>query len=172
MRHAWRTYVAVLAGTLLWCGAIAFAPLFASLPEPFTAISDTLYRVFTPVCHQIDGRSLSIFGYPLGVCTRCSAVYFGFLAGVLLYPLLRSVSRPAYPPRWIVAAAVLPMVADVCAGATGLHAVSGTTRLFTGSFFGLIIPFVVLPALTEAVHELVDSDRGLSHHPQKGLSDA
>jgi len=172
MTLAWRTYVAVLVGTLLWCGAIILAPFFSGLPEPFTTIGSSLYGVFSPVCHQIDGRSLTVFGMPLGVCTRCSAVYFGFLAGVLLYPLLRSVSRPAYPPRWIIALAVLPMLMDVFAGWTGLHVVSGTTRLFSGGFFGLIIPFVVLPALTEAVNELVASHRRPFHNPQKGLSDA
>ena len=124
------------------------------------------------MCHQIDGRSLTLFGMPLGVCTRCSSVYFGFLAGVLLYPFLRRVDRILYPPRWIVALAVLPMLLDVLAGWTGLHAVSGTTRLFSGGFFGLVTPFVVLPALIEAVNELVASRRRPFHHPQKGLSDA
>lgn len=148
------------------------APFFGGLPEPFPEISGALYGVFSPVCHQIDGRSLTLFGMPLGVCTRCSAAYFGFLAGVLLYPFLRGVDRPVYPPRWIVALAVLPMLLDVFAGWTGLHAVSGTTRLFSGGFFGLVIPFVVLPALIEAVNELVASRRRPFHHPQKGLSDA
>jgi len=172
MTLAWRTYVAVLVGTLLWCGAFVLAPFFAGLPGPFTAVGNTLYGLLSPVCHQIDERSLTLLGLPLGVCTRCSAVYFGFLAGVFLYPLLRSVSRPAYPPRWIIALAVLPMLADVIAGWTSLHTVSGTTRLFTGAFFGLIIPFVVLPALIEAVNELRASHRRPFHHPQKGLSDA
>jgi uncharacterized membrane protein len=151
---------------------IVLAPFFAGLPEPFTAVGNALYGLLSPVCHQIEGRSLAAFGLPLGVCARCTAVYFGFLAGVLLYPIVRTVDRPVYPPRWIVALAVLPMLADVAMGWTGVHPVSGTTRLVTGGFFGLIIPFVVLPALTEAVNELVASHRRPIHHPQKGLSDA
>ena len=172
MRLAWRTYLVVLAGALLWCGAIVLAPFFVTFPPPFAAVGEALYRVFSPVCHQIEGRSLTVFGMPLGVCTRCSAVYFGFLAGVLLYPLFRSVERPVYLPRWIVVLAVLPMLLDVVAGWTGIHTVSGTTRAWSGAFFGLIIPFVVIPALIEAVTELVLSHRRPIHHPQKGLSDA
>jgi uncharacterized membrane protein len=172
MRLAWRTYSVVLAGALLWCGAIVLTPFFAGLPEPFAAAGDALYGLFSPVCHQIEGRSLAAFGFPLAVCTRCAGVYFGFLASVLLYPLVRTVGRTVYPPRWIVALAVLPMLADVAMGWTGIHAVSLTTRLMTGGFFGLIIPFVVLPALIDAVNELVASRRRPIHHPQKGLSDA
>jgi uncharacterized membrane protein len=172
MTLAWRTYVVVLVGALLWCGAIVLAPILAVLPEPFAAVGNVLYGLFSPVCHQIGERSLEVFGLPLGVCTRCTAVYVGFLAGVLLYPLVRSVNHPAYSPRWIAALAVLPMLVDVVMGWTGLHPVSGATRLFTGAFFGLIVPFVVLPALTEAVQEVVASHRRPFPQPQKGLSDA
>lgn len=172
MRLAWRTYVAVLAGVLLWCGAILLAPILAGLPEPFAGAGATLYGLASPVCHQIEARSLTVFGLPLAVCMRCTAVYGGFLAGVMLYPFVRSVDRPTYPHRWIVALAVLPMLADVLLGWTGVHPVTGTTRLFTGAFFGLITPFVILPALIEAVHEILASPRPPIHHPQKGLSDA
>jgi len=169
---AWRTYFVVLVGALLWCGAIVLAPLFSALQEPFTAVGSTLYGIFSPVCHQIDGRSPSLLGMPFGVCTRCSAVYFGFLAGVLLYPIVRRIDRLVYPPRWIVALAVLPMLLDVIAGWTGLHTVTATTRVYSGAFFGLVIPFVILPALIEAVNEVAVSRRRPFHHPQKGLSDA
>ena len=131
-----------------------------------------MYGLFSPVCHQIEARSLEVLGLPLAVCTRCTAVYGGFLAGVLLYPLVRSVDHPVYPPRWITALAVFPMLVDVVMGWTGIHPVSGATRVFTGAFFGLIVPFVVLPALGEAVQEFVASHRRPFPQPQKGLSDA
>jgi uncharacterized membrane protein len=172
MRPAWRAYAAVLAGALLWCGAIELAPVLSGLPEPLAAIGGALYEFFSPVCHQIEGRSLTILGAPLAVCTRCTAVYFGFLAGVALYPLFRRIDQPVFPPRWMVALAILPMLLDVVAGWTGLHTVTGPTRMYSGAFFGLIIPFVILPALIEAVNELVASHHRHFHHPQKGLTDA
>jgi uncharacterized membrane protein len=172
MTLAWRTYVVVLAGALLWCGAIVLAPILAVLPEPFAAVGNAMYGLFSPVCHQIEDRSLEVLGLPLAVCTRCTAVYGGFLAGVLLYPLVRSVDHPVYPPRWMTALAVFPMLVDVVMGWTGIHPVSGATRVFTGAFFGLIVPFVVLPALGEAVQEFVASRRPPIPQPQKGLSDA
>jgi len=172
MTLAWRTYLVVLAGALSWCGAILLAPILAVLPEPFAAVGNAMYGVFSPVCHQIEERSLEVLGLPLAVCARCTAVYGGFLAGVLLYPLVRSVAHPVYPPRWTAALAVFPMLVDVVMGWTGIHPVSGATRLVTGAFFGLIVPFVVLPALGEAVQEFVASHRRPFPQSQKGLSDA
>jgi hypothetical protein len=64
------------------------------------------------------------------------------------------------------------MLLDVLSGWTGLHAVTGATRTLTGAFFGIIVPFVILPALIEAVNEWSQPHRPPLHHPQKGLTDA
>jgi uncharacterized membrane protein len=44
--------------------------------------------LFSKVCHQDPARSFSIQGVPLPVCIRCSAIYLGILAGILVSPLL------------------------------------------------------------------------------------
>jgi uncharacterized membrane protein len=172
MTLASRTYLVVLLGASLWCGAIVLTPVLAGLPDPIAGVGEALYGLVSPVCHQIEARSFTVAGLPFAVCARCTAVYFGFLAGVLLFPILRSVERPVYPPRWLVGVAVLPMVTDVILGWTGIHGVSAGSRLMTGGVFGVIAPFVVLPALIDAVREIVASRRNALHHPQKGFSDA
>ena len=141
------TYAVILLGAILWCSAILLAPALAGS----TRLSSLLYEFFQPICHQSDARSFHLAGHPLAVCMRCSAIYFAFLCGVILYPVLRRISRPAvHRPHWLLFAA-LPMLLDVAAGFVGLHDITPVTLALSGSLFGLIVPFYILPAACEAV---------------------
>ena len=122
------------------------------------------------MCHQFENRSLHLDGKPLPVCARCTAIYFAFLAGVLVYPLVRRLQEPRVPSRLVVVGAVLPMVLDVVAGMLGLHDVTTPTRLATGAVFGFVIPFVILPVAIEAVRQLVLTSHFINK--QKGTTDA
>jgi uncharacterized membrane protein len=164
------TYLVVAAGATIWCAAIVLAPALLTAPEPSRAVGETLYALFRPVCHQLSARSLTISGEPFAVCSRCTAVYFAFLAGTLLYPLFRTISRPVYPPRLLLAAALLPMFLDGIPGILGMHEVTLTTRLLTGTAAGLVLPFFVIPAAIEGVAEIFPSR--FSFHHQKGSTDA
>ncbi len=92
--HPRKTYAFILGGATLWCGAIVLAPAFAAWQSLPPWVSSLLYRFFDPVCHQIDGRSFHLLGFPLAVCSRCSSVYLAFLAGALLYPLIYDIDQP------------------------------------------------------------------------------
>ena len=65
----------LVLGTALWCLAIVSAPLF-DLPA--------VYLFFSRLCHQLPGRSWHIHGEQLAVCIRCTSIYLGFLAGLVL----------------------------------------------------------------------------------------
>lgn len=65
----------LLAGTAAWCLLIVAAPL---IPSP------SIYLFFSTVCHQIPDRSWHWLGRPFAVCIRCAAIYFGFLAALLI----------------------------------------------------------------------------------------
>jgi uncharacterized membrane protein len=65
---------ALLFGTTVWCLAIVAAPLFHLTP---------IYLFFSAICHQLPSRSWHFHGEPLAVCIRCTAIYWGFLAGLL-----------------------------------------------------------------------------------------
>ena len=65
---------ALILGTTVWCLAIVAAPIFHFTP---------IYLIFSAVCHQLPARSWHIDGEPLAVCIRCTAIYYGFLAGLL-----------------------------------------------------------------------------------------
>jgi uncharacterized membrane protein len=141
-----RIYHVLLSVIVLWCGLIVLAPLLAAVGSPVAA---TLYRFFAPVCHQDAARSFLFNGFPCAVCIRCSAIYFGFLGGVLLTPLLRRWPIRSSVPLWGVA--VTPMLIDVAAELFGIHQATVTTRTASGIIFGLIAGYALLPDFIEAI---------------------
>ena len=161
------TFLGILAGATIWCGLILAAPLLAHTDSP---VASPLYDGFHRVCHQFEDRSLHLAGMPLPVCARCSAIYFSFLLGVLAYPVFRRLTQPRIPPRAVVIAAVIPMVADVGFGMIGVYDVSMSTRLVTGALFGSGIAFVILPVAIEAANQILRPSH-ITKMP-KGLTDA
>ncbi|HTY01743.1 MAG TPA: DUF2085 domain-containing protein [Bacteroidota bacterium] len=152
-----RVYVALLAGVLLWCLAIVAAPLLHG--GRWTGVSAFLYAFFHPICNQIDSHSFHIAGEKTGVCMRCTSIYFSFFAGLLVYPLFRSItSRVGAGRSWLLAA-VVPMVVDVALSLLNVHESSSVTRVFTGAFFGIIAVFVLLPIIIDASSELMTRTR-------------
>jgi uncharacterized membrane protein len=149
-RRIYRTLLVLVA---LWCGGMLLAPLLAST---FPGISAFLYSFYSPVCHQIDGRSFHVFGEKLGVCSRCFTIYWGFLLSLSVYPFLRQLQSPVLPKRRWIALAILPMLLDVCLSFVGLHQSTLVTRGITGMLFGLTMPFYLLPPLLEGIAQLRD----------------
>ncbi len=148
-----RTYLVLLFLVALWCGGIVLAPsLSAALPN----VSSLLYSFYSPICHQIDGRSFHIVGEKLGVCSRCSSIYFGFLFSLILYPFFKNLRAPALPGRHWIALAILPMVIDVTLNFAGIHGSTLLTRAITGLTFGLVLPFYLIPPLLEGIVQLRD----------------
>ena len=164
-----RTYFVILAGAIVWCSALVAAPLLVSLSGSFAATGQLLYAFFHTVCHQLDDRSFHAFGEPLAVCSRCASIYFAFLAAVMFYPLRQHISDPAISPRVLLLAATAPMALDVAGGLLGIHEVTITTRTITGGFFGLLLPFIIIPVAVKAVQEL---QRPFALGVRHGSSDA
>ncbi len=172
MRYSRTTYLGILLGTVAWCSAIVLAPLFAAEGGMFALPAEFVYRMFHPICHQLRERSFTLLDQPFAACVRCSTIYFAFLAGTLLYPIFRKMDRPVMPSRLFLLAAALPMLVDAFPLDTGLYEVTHFTRMVTGGLFGLVLPFFILPAAIEAVHQIFGTSRTVSIHHQKGLTDA
>lgn len=161
-----RTYLILLFSVALWCGGILLAPSFSTaLP----GASSFLYSFYSPICHQIDARSFHLFGEKMGVCSRCSAIYFGFLLSLVLYPYVRPLQAPAFPTKRWIALAIVPMLIDVLINVTGIHASTLLTRAITGLLFGFVLPFYLLPPLLEGIAQLRDQylARGGSFYARK-----
>jgi uncharacterized membrane protein len=163
VRVATITYSVILVGAFLWCGALVLPPLL--LASGWYVSAGALYQFFQPICHQLPDRSFSIAGYPLAVCIRCSAIYFGFLAGSLVFPLIVSWGERLGQYRIILCAVTLPMVLDVALDISGLHGSTDASRLYTGALFGVILPFFILPVARDAVQELVSPSK--THLPSE-----
>jgi uncharacterized membrane protein len=146
-----RVYLILLSLTGLWCLGVLLAPVLAVISP---GASSALYSVYKPICHQIDDRCFHLDGAKLGVCIRCSAIYFSFFISLLSYPLFRRISSPTYPGRGWALLAIAVMALEVLLNFTGIHFSTSFTRIFTGMLLGGMLPFYLLPPLQEAVSQL------------------
>lgn len=89
----------VTAAALGWALVVLLAPLLAA--SAGTAVG-LVYAVGALVCHQLSDRSFHVAGAQLPVCARCTGLYVGAAAGLLLWTLRLGVARPW--PRTHVAA--------------------------------------------------------------------
>jgi uncharacterized membrane protein len=152
------TYRIILFASFVWCLLIVTPP-FANHFDA-VMLRDFLYGFFSRICHQLDSHSVHIFGAKFAVCTRCTALYFGFLISVAVYPLLSRRIRFATgagailrSPRLILLS-ILPLLIDVCLSEIGAHESTVLTRAITGAILGIALPYVLIPPAQEAVAEL------------------
>lgn len=128
-----------------WCALLVSPPLL-ELTAGFAGAERAVRGLFAPVCHQWSSHSIHLFGVPLAVCARCSAIYLGFLAGVLLAPSVRR----RLPSRAVLAIAVAPMLLDVTLDLAAWYDPGLVSRVATGGWFGLWAGLVPTPIVVEA----------------------
>ena len=154
MKPITRPYGILLTGSFLWCAIIVFPPLqhFCAWA---TGPANAIYHSFASICHQMDSRSYHLFGHKFAVCARCTAIYFGFLFGVILAPIVDR--RPASHPLVIWLMAVAPMLVDVLLDILSIHNSTIATRTITGGWFGLFAGMMMVPLFAEAFKDLFHS---------------
>jgi len=136
----------------LWCIGIISVPLLKQSGWMQTA--DVLYSFFSRVCHQDDARSFHIDGEKIGVCIRCSGIYFGFLIGLISLPLSHILRRKNFPAVGFFFFAVIPMAVDVVLNTAGIHSCTPVTRTVTGALFGISMAWFIFPIFIEACVQL------------------
>lgn len=141
--------VLLLAG--LWSGGILVAPLLGAGGSPFGSL---LYSFYAPVCHQLDHRSFHLDGEKLAVCVRCSAIYFSFFVSTLAFVMLRRTFTHAVPTKPWILLALAPIAADAILSLLTGYESTTASRVATGALFGLMMPWYVVPLLTEGVSQL------------------
>ncbi len=109
------------------------------------AVSAFFYGMFSKACHQLDDRSLHLFSHKLGVCSRCTLIYFGFLAAVIVYPFVKKLNQNEMPAMWILLASAGLVALD--AGLDTFDIVKNTffTREITGAILGVVLAFFLVP---------------------------
>ena len=72
-------------------GYLAVISLLAPIFEEyyFYSISNHFYNVLSGICHQFPSKSLWIVNRPMGLCSRCFALYASFSTSMLFIPLFK-----------------------------------------------------------------------------------
>ena len=122
----------LLALSALCCWAIAHG---ASL---------RLRLLFRLLCHGIPSRCFLLFGVPMPVCARCTAIYAGLAVGALLFRLLPRLRERA--ARILLAVALAPMAVDGLTQLVRLRESTNTLRMVTGLIAGTAFALWVLAA--------------------------
>ena len=143
----------LLAWLILGAGALLITALIVGAPlaqaKGIGVISVPLYQAFSHVCHQAPERSFFLAGNQFAVCSRCTGLYFGFAALVILYPLFTSLRRTQTPERkWLFIAAV-PLAIDFGLGLFGVWDNTHWSRFITGALLGGTAVLYVMPALVQ-----------------------
>ena len=161
-----KIYAVMTALVAVWCAGILAAPVLVH--AGFHESADIVYSIFSRVCHQNDAHSFHLEGEKFGVCIRCSAIYFGFLSGLLLMPLSGMRNWNRTPKPIFLIAVMVPMGVDVLFNAAGIHFSTTITRTATGLMFGSVMPWCIIPLLGEAWSQLFIKTKIQS--PDSGVS--
>jgi uncharacterized membrane protein len=132
-------YQVTLITALIWMLALLAPPWLMAGGRIVWALVG--YELFSIICHQLPERSWRIFGFPLAVCSRCTAIYFGGLLGLLIYPLTagigaKSVEYAARSRRWLLWS-LPPMLFDFGLDWIGVMKNTFLTRTLTGLLVGM-----------------------------------
>ncbi len=130
-----------------WIFLIVLAPIAEASGSK--SVAQPIYKFFSFICHQIDGRSFHVEEHPLAVCSRCFGVYCGLLFGFLTYPLIRRIEETEPFPRFWLFLAMIPMGVDWSLGFFDVWANTHWSRFFTGAILGAACGLFIVPALVE-----------------------
>lgn len=143
---------AFAAVTLAWLLLIVLAPLSVRDNGGRTAAAAAAagtYLLGSVVCHQRPDRSFHPGGVQMPVCTRCTGLYAGAGAGVLVAGARRRRRGPSTGPRrapawlrWAVAGAAAPTALTFAAEAAGWMPPIGELRAAAGVPLGAAVTWV------------------------------
>lgn len=141
----WMVWGFTLVATLLVVGLISLPPLLG--PE----MRAWIMAGFSPLCHQLPGRSPHIDGVQLAVCHRCYGIYWGLPLAVVAWLGVggweRLLDRWA---RWVVAGSLVPLTIDWGGDVVGLWTNTPLSRLITGGLFGVVAGLFLIRAVMQA----------------------
>lgn len=150
--QARRVWIVTTAIVLLWVGVIVAAPILQT--SALSQFSSPIYHFFSYICHQIPERSLNIAEHQMAVCSRCFGVYFGLLAGILIYPLWRSIDEIEPIARIWLFLSLIPITVDWSLTMFGIWENTHTSRLITGAILGVSCATFIVPALVEITRNI------------------
>ena len=131
----------------LWVFVIVFAPFAAA--NNLENVANPIYSFFSYLCHQIPERSFHIENHSFAVCSRCFGVYFGLLAGFIIYPFFRVIEETKPLPRFWLFLSLVPIAIDWLLGVFGIWENTFLSRFSTGMILGIACAVFIVPAIVE-----------------------
>jgi uncharacterized membrane protein len=100
------------------------------------------YMVLRPLCHQAEGRCYNICGHKMGLCTRCTGVFFG----LALFGWLAVGYRIKKPIRFeFFVLSMLPLIIDGAGNLFEIWSTCNHLRFVTGIPFAFGVVFWIYP---------------------------
>jgi len=135
--------------TLLLFGLfLPWLDLLRGGPGPAAAFA---YSAGRPFCHQLPARSFCLAGVPLALCARCTGLVLGFWMGWLGAGIYKGTSTLETESRFILMAALAPLVIDGLLNYFGLVNSPNGWRGATGVFAGAALAAGLLPAWNQMI---------------------
>ncbi|MGB7294934.1 MAG: DUF2085 domain-containing protein [Candidatus Aminicenantales bacterium] len=151
------TFVLTLIVFSIFSGGIILAPYLRSSSSAWASL---VYDLYTPFCHQLPERSMTCFGQPLAVCSRCLGIYLGIFLGLILYPFIRGWQRASVPERKVFFLLSVPIALDTAANFSGLWQSHDAVRLLTGLLWGALLPFYFIAGVVDFLEQRQKRKRG------------
>jgi len=145
--QAYRVWAISAFLVAVWMTLIVLPPVL--LANGSDNISSPIYYFFSFICHQIPERSFHVAGHQFAVCSRCFGVYFGLLAGFLIYPFWRNIDEIEPLPRIWLFLSLIPIGIDWSLTVFGIWENTHVSRLITGMILGVACATFIIPALVE-----------------------
>jgi len=109
--------------------------------------------LFRPFCHGIVERCYAVWGVPMPICARCTAIYAGLGLALFAFLLLPRMTERA--ARMVMALAVLPLAVDGFTQLARLRESTNTLRGATGLAAGIAFGLWAITAVES--HVVTDS---------------
>ncbi|WP_456471767.1 DUF2085 domain-containing protein [Methanocaldococcus sp.] len=142
-----KAYILIVIFYILFYFGIFLAPYLAY--KKFYFLSSILYKVYSPICHQLPERSFFIFNHKMAVCARCFGIYTGIFLALLIYPLVKRLDNFKTPNKIYLILSLTPMAIDRITQYIGLRESFNTLRFLTGFLAGFVIVFYIIPLYFE-----------------------
>ena len=152
-------------GAILYAGLPWLSPLAKA--SGHTLLGELLFRIYTPLCHQLPERSFFVFGHQVGFCHRCVALYSSIVVAGLLFGLLR---RRLHPISLEIGGLLtLPILIDGLThmlydlsvlgfrgGGDAIGTLNFWLRMITGALMGVVVLLVIYPRVERDLRGAVE----------------
>jgi uncharacterized membrane protein len=140
----------IAGGTFLLIPIVMLSAAVACTWALAHGASPLLRLAFRPMCHGIPSRCLMLWNTPMPICARCTAIYGGLFAGLVLFFIAPWIHERI--ARWTMYIAATPMAIDGVTQLLRFRESTNSLRIATGSVAGFAFGYWILSAIERRDH--------------------